>query len=352
MALRGKFPVLEHTAYLNSGTDGPIPRAAADQAREELAAEAAEGRLWTHFERRRTLTDDLRAGYARVLHCEPDDVAVTSGTSAGLGYVLAGLDLGPGDEVVTSDDEHPGLIGPLIAARQRGATVREVPFSRLADAVDARTTLVAASHVNWITGEISPADLAEVPVPVILDGAQGAGAIDVDVKALNCAAYAAAGQKWLCGADGTGMLYLQAEFGARVRTIAPGYFAFEDASKGMDSTLRTTGRRFDGQISREAVALSLTALNVLEQHGLASIFDSAADLADRFAAALAEAGYTIAPRGRSTLVSFVHPDPPAARERLAAAGVAVRHLPGRPYLRASVGAWNDESDLERLLEAL
>jgi L-cysteine/cystine lyase len=310
MALRGKFPVLEHTAYLNSGTDGPIPRAAADQAREELAAEAAEGRLWTHFERRRTLTDDLRAGYARVLHCEPDDVAVTSGTSAGLGYVLAGLDLGPGDEVVTSDDEHPGLIGPLIAARQRGATVREVPFSRLADAVDARTTLVAASHVNWITGEISPADLAEVPVPVILDGAQGAGAIDVDVKALNCAAYAAAGQKWLCG------------------------------------------RRFDGQISREAVALSLTALNVLEQHGLASIFDSAADLADRFAAALAEAGYTIAPRGRSTLVSFEHPDPPAARERLAAAGVAVRHLPGRPYLRASVGAWNDESDLERLLEAL
>jgi L-cysteine/cystine lyase len=352
MALRDEFEVLEHTAYLNSGTDGPIPRAAAEQARVEIAAQAAEGRLWPHFERRHELSDELRAGYARVLGADAEDVAVTSGTSAGLGQVLAGMDLGPGDEIITSQDEHPGLIGPLIAARQRGASVRAVPFAQLAEAVDARTTLVAASHVNWITGEIAPADLADVPVPVVLDGAQGAGAIPLDVKALNCAAYAAAGQKWLCGADGTGMLYLKPEFGRRVRTIAPGYGAFEDGTKGLDSILRTNGRRFDGQLSRESVAFSLTALQVLENEGLDAIFERAADLADRFAAALADAGYTVAPRGRSTLIAFEYPDPEAARERLAAAGVAVRNLPGHPYLRASVGAWNDESDLERLLAAL
>lgn len=352
MGLRDEFDVLQHTAYLNSGTDGPIPRAAAEQARAEIAAEAAEGRLWPHFERRRALTDELRAGYARVLNCDPDEVAVTSGTSTGLALVLAGLDLGPGDEVITSDSEHPGLIGPLIAARARGVTVRAVPFARLADAVDARTTLVAASHVNWITGEIAPAELADVPVPVILDGAQGAGAVEVDVRALKCATYAAAGQKWLCGADGTGMLYVEPEFGARVRTIAPGYAAFEDPSKGLDATLRTTGRRFDGQISREAVAFSLAALEVLEKHGLAEIFERAADLADRFAEALNAAGHAVAPRGRSTLVAFEHPDPEAARQRLAEAGVALRNLPGYPYLRASVGAWNDESDLDRLLAAL
>jgi L-cysteine/cystine lyase len=352
MALRDEFEVLEHTAYLNAGTDGPIPRAAAEQARVEIAAQAAEGRLWPHFERRHELSDELRAGYARVLGADAEDVAVTSGTSAGLGQVLAGMDLGPGDEILTSQDEHPGLIGPLIAARRRGASVRAVPFAQLAEAVDARTTLVAASHVNWITGEIAPAELADVPVPVVLDGAQGAGAIPLDVHALNCAAYAAAGLKWLCGADGTGMLYLKPEFGRRVRTIAPGYGAFEDGAKGLDSILRTSGRRFDGQLSRESVAFSLTALQVLENEGLDAIFERAADLADRFAAALAEAGYTVAPRGRSTLIAFEYPDPEAARERLAAAGVAVRNLPGHPYLRASVGAWNDESDLERLLAAL
>src|SRR3954452_10962914 len=186
MALRDAFPVLEQIAYLNAGTDGPIPAAAVEQARTELESQLAEGRIWPHFERRRELADQLRAGYARVMHCEPEEVAVTSGTSSGLGYVLAGMDLGSHDEIITSDSEHPGLLGPLIAARHRGAKVRAVPFMELANAVDAKTTLVAASHVNWINGEIAPAELAQVNVPVILDGAQGAGAVEVDVKALGC----------------------------------------------------------------------------------------------------------------------------------------------------------------------
>src|SRR5262245_34797822 len=105
---RTHFPVLDHVAYLNAGTDGPIPREATESARAELAAELEEGRIWPHFERRRQLQDDLRAGYAALVNCEPDDIAVTSGTSAGLGLVLAGMDLGPGDEIVTSDAEHPG----------------------------------------------------------------------------------------------------------------------------------------------------------------------------------------------------------------------------------------------------
>ncbi len=352
MAFRDEFPVLERIAYLNAGTDGPIPRAAIELAQQELEAELTEGRLWPHFMRRRDLTDELRAGYAQVMACAVEDVAVTSGTSYGLGSVLAGMDVGPGDEIVTSDAEHPGLLGPLIAARHRGATVREVPFAELANGVRATTTLVAASHVNWITGEVAPAELAEVPVPVILDGAQGSGAVPVDVGKLGCVAYAAAGQKWLCGADGTGMLWLDPEFGERVRTMMPGYPAFDDASRGLESTLRAGGARFDSPLPRESVAFSLAALRVLLAADLPAQLERAADLADRYAAALGEAGYTVAGRGRSTLVSFEYPDPPATRERLAEAGIAVRDLPNHPYIRVSVGAWNDESDLERLLAAL
>ena len=352
MDLRAQFPVLERIAYLNAGTDGPLPRAAVEQAREELAAEAEDGRVWPHFERRMQLMDDLRAGYASLLNCAPDDVAITSGTSAGLGAVLAGLDLGPGDEIVTSDAEHPGLVGPLIAARERGATVRAVPIHELANAVRATTTLVAASHVSWITGELAPAELADAPVPVILDGAQGAGAVPVDVQALGCAAYAAAGQKWLCGADGTGLLYVAPDFGEQVRTVAPGYHAFEDTSKGLASPLRAVTKRFDGALPREGVALSLAALDLLVAAGLDEVHERAAALAGEFARALADAGYTVAPRDRTTLVAFEVPDPAELRGRLAEGGVAVRNLPGYPYLRVSVGAWNDESDLERLLSAL
>jgi L-cysteine/cystine lyase len=352
VAFRDEFPVLQTIAYLNAGTDGPLPRAAIELAREELQAELDEGRLYSHFTRRHELADQLREGYARLVSCEADDVAVTSGTSFGLGAVMAGMDLGPTDEIITTDTEHPGLVGPLIAARHRGATVRAVPMKELANAVTAKTTLVAASHVSWITGEMTPPELAEVGVPVILDGAQGAGAVPVDVAELGCVAYAAAGQKWLCGADGTGFLYLRHEFGERVRTVAPTYFSFEDTSKGLDSALRPGARRLDTPLSREVLATSVAALQLLEAEGFETIFERAADLAERFVAALEERGRTVAARDRSTLIAFEDPDPETTRQALLEKGIAVRNLPGHPYLRASVGAWNDESDLERLLAAL
>ena len=128
-ALRAQFPILERVAYLNAGTDGPVPRAAQEAVAGELASELEEGRAHAHFERRFELQDELRAGYAELLGCTPDDIALTTSTSEGLGKVLAGMDIGPGDEIVTSDEEHPGLIGPLIAARERGAEIRAVPFA-------------------------------------------------------------------------------------------------------------------------------------------------------------------------------------------------------------------------------
>jgi L-cysteine/cystine lyase len=351
--LRAEFPVFERLAYLNAGTDGPIARAAADAAAEALRAELSEGRIHAHFERRRELFEELREGYARVLGCAVDDVALTTSTSDGIARVLAGLDLGRDDEILTSDQEHPGLIGPLIAARMRGAAVRTAPMRDLADAVGPKTTLVACSHVNWITGETVPAALADVGVPVVLDGAQGAGAIPLDMARLGCAAYAAAGQKWLCGADATGMLYVAPEFRERIRPVGPAYMAFADASQGLDSTLHTDARRYDtASVSREGVAFTLAAIELLESYGLDDVYTTAAQLAATFAEALRERGKTVAPRDDTTLVAWEDPDPEATRDRLTEAGIVIRNLPHTPYLRASVGAWNDSSDLEKLLEAL
>src|SRR5215213_765121 len=352
-ALRAEFPVLERVAYLNAGTDGPLAAAAVRFAREELASELAEGRATPHFERRFELQGRLREGYARVLGCPAEDVALTTSTSEGIGAVMAGMDLGPGDEIVSSDQEHPGVIGPLKAARDRGATVRLVPFSELANAVSATTTLVVCSHVGWVSGELAPAELAEVDVPVLLDGAQGSGAVPIDVTALNCAAYAAAGQKWLCGADGTGMLYVSPRWRERIRPVAPSYISFEDTTRGLESPYKDDARRYDTpSLSREVVALSLGALEVLERHDFDDVLARSRTQAAELARRLADAGHTVAPRGDSTLVAWEDADPERTRDRLRDAGIAVRNLPGRPLLRASVGAWNDDEDLERLLGAL
>jgi selenocysteine lyase/cysteine desulfurase len=351
--LRAEFPVLERLAYLNTGTDGPVPAAAWRAARAALDDQLEGGRWTPHFEARLSAQAALREGYARVLGCAVQDVALTTSTSEGVGSVLAGMDLGPGDEIVTSDQEHPGVLGPLRAARERGATVRMVAVRDLADAVGPRTRVVACSHVSWVGGEVAPEALGSLDVPVVLDGAQGAGAVPVDVAALGCAAYAAAGQKWMCGADGTGMLYVSPAFREQLRVVAPAYVSLEDASQGMDSPLRDGARRFDTpSLARESAAFSLAALEVLERFGLDEVHERAAELANSLVERLTAIGRVVAPRGRTTLVAWEEADPAATRARLADAGVIVRDLPGRPYLRASVGAWNDEEDLERLVGAL
>jgi len=354
LGLRAEFPVLRNLAYLNAGTDGPLPARAVQAVADELAREAADGRTSAHFERRTELNGLLREAYARALGAEPADVALTTCTSEGIAQVLDGFELHAGDEIVTSDEEHPGLLGALGAARElRGVSIREVPFGELAEAVGPRTRLLACSHVGWVSGLLAPAALAELDVPVLLDGAQGVGAVPVDVRALGCDAYAGAGQKWLCGPDGTGMLWVAPRLRERLAVTRRGYVNLAEPNDGVDAPLHEDARRFDTMsLSAEAVACALASIELLESAGWSAVHERASTLAARLAELLAERGRAVAPRDNTTLISFDSDDAETERDALAERGCVVRNIPGRPWLRASVGAWNDENDFERLLESL
>ncbi|MCW3028826.1 MAG: aminotransferase class, partial [Solirubrobacterales bacterium] len=338
--LRAQFPVLARLAYLNAGTDGPLAARAARAATEELQRELEDGRAQAHFARRKELTEELRAAYATALGCAAVDVAVTTCTTEGIAVTIGGLGLSSGDEILTSDEEHPGLLGALGAARAlNGVEVREVPLPEIAEAVGPRTRLVACSHVGWMSGVTAPAELAELDVPVLLDGAQGVGAVDVDLRSLGCDAYAGAGQKWLCGPDGTGMLYVTPALRERLQVTRRGYGNLADPNEGLDAQPHDDARCFDSlALSAEAVACAVSAIGVLESAGWSSVHERGRMLARRLAELLVEHGREPAPRGDTTLVSFTSADPEAEREQLAENGVIVRNIPGRPWLRASVGA--------------
>ena len=352
--LRKEFPVLESVAYLNAGTDGPLPGAAAQAGAEELLGEARRGRAGEHFERRRELADELRAAYADALACEPAELALTTCTSDGLSSVIDGMQLSEGDEILTSDEEHPALLGALSAVRAlRGVSIRTVPLASIAEAVTEHTQLVACSHISWMSGQLAPAELAQLEVPVVLDGAQGVGAVPVDVRALGCDAYAGAGQKWLCGPDGLGMLYLAPSFMERLQVSRRGYGNLFDPGAGLDAKLHEDARRFDTfSLSAEALATALTAVRTLERAGWATVHEHAIARAARLVELLTSNGRAVSPRGASTLVSFSSADPLGERTRLAEQQVILRDIPDQPLLRASVGAWNDESDFQRLLDSL
>jgi L-cysteine/cystine lyase len=198
-----------------------------------------------------------------------------------------------------------------------------------------------------------PPGLARAGVPVLLDGAQGVGAVDVDVTQLGCAFYAGSGQKWLCGPVGSGMLWVAPAWRERLAPIGATYLNLDDPAAGLDSPPRPDARRHDAPaISAEASAVAVAANDAIGAHGWPEARTRAVALAAALADRLAASGRTVAPRGPTTLVSWEDPDPEATRDRLAERDVVVRNLPGTSYLRASVGAWNDEDDLERLLAAL
>jgi selenocysteine lyase/cysteine desulfurase len=354
-ALRAQFPVLERLAYLNTGSVGPLARAAADAAEADMRGQLDEGRGGrAHFEHATALADRLRTRVARLLGCEPWEVALNGATTDGVNSVLAGLDLQPGDEIVTSDEEHPGLLAPLALARERdGIELRIAPFEEIADAVSVTTRLVACSHVSWVTGRVVDVEaLAASPAPVLLDGAQGLGAVPVDVGELGCEYYAASGQKWLCGPVGSGYLYVRENATDAIRPAWPGYGTLSDSLRPLDLPLVDGAARFDtGFPPSHRSAWSLAALDVLEQFGIAALQERAATLTGALADQLAAGGLTVAAHGRSTLVSWEAADPQAEAARLLDAGLLVRDLPGTPYVRASVGGWTADEELERLVAA-
>jgi L-cysteine/cystine lyase len=300
------------------------------------------------------LASRVRAGYAGVLGCDEADVALTGSTTDGVNTVLGGLDLLPGDEIVTSDEEHPGLLAPLGRARRRcGVEVKVVPFNSVADAVTPLTRLIACSHVSWASGRVAdiPA-FAATGVPVLLDAAQALGAIPVDMTELGCDYYAASGQKWLCGPAGSGCLYVKRERLDEIVVPWPGYASLADPARALEFEPAEGAKRLDhGFPVPLRSAWALASLEVFAEAGWDWIHERARTLAAWLADRLAELGLEVTPRGPSTLISWKAEDPPAEVDRLAAQGFIVRSIPALGLMRASVGAWSSEEELEALARA-
>ena len=352
-ALRAAFPVMETRAYLNAGTDGPVPAAGVAAAAAELEREAAEGRdaralrappgAGCRDARGLRRPAGLRDRRRRAHHLDERghrDGARRAWTSA---------------RATRSSPATPSTPASTGRSSRRARTRRERAHRavrRPGRRGRPETRLVACSHVSWVTGELAPAELADLDVPVVLDGAQGLGAVPLDVRALGCAAYAAAGQKWLCGPDGTrdavrgaGVARAHRPDAARLQLASP------TPPRAWPPSHKPTPPLRRPRSPAEALAF----------------LDAATGTWASSAGRPSTSGPPASPSGWRTRCARAAPRWPARPRRswpgvsptrrrrasaLAEQGIVVRDLPGRGLLRASVGAWNDEGDLERLLEAL
>jgi len=346
---RALFPVLEHVAFLNAGTFGPLAQPVADAMAAALERDLVGGRLGApYLERMLAEREALRGSLAALVGADPGRVALTSSTTDGCNIVLAGLGLAAGDEVVTTTDEHFGLLGPLGASPARVVVVQPDP-DVIAAAVTPRTRLLALSQVLWTTGaELPVAELRETTgVPVLVDGAQSVGALPVSFRGMDFLTIS--GQKWLCGPDATGALVVAEPEALRV--ASPGYLA--QASYEPDGSFepRAGAARFEPNWwSASALAGLDAALRIRPDWW----YEHASAMAARCRSALSATLEVVTPPTRSTVVSFrpQAADTAALVERLWLEGVGVRDLPGRGLVRASLGWWTSDADVDRLIQAL
>ncbi len=368
--IRSQFPVLDEYIYMNTGSVGPIPMMSAVRLQEEAGRELQEGRILPEsFKRAQALENRLREQFADAFRATPEEIALTHLTTEGVNFALWSLDWQHDDELLISDQEHPAILAPAqVLAERFGVKVIQAPVTaddertvmEFSQRLSGKTRMVAFSHVACNTGQRLPAErLVEMAkqanVLSLVDGAQSAGALPLDLGSLGADFYAIPGQKWLCGPEDTGALFVNRRCVAQSRQSFVGYHSGIFANGYMP---HQDARRFEvGSRYKPALAALSTSLHfVCSQVGISFATQRIQTLAAYARQRLAsEPGVNvITPARHAGLVSFTVADldPEQAYLQLAEQKVVIRWIKQPRCLRASLGFFNTEVEVDSLAASL
>ena len=378
-AVRAALPCLAAAIQLNSGSVGPMPAevaaAMAQLADYERDFGRAQVEYWHETAQR---IDEARAGVAAVLGADLDEIALTHAVTDGMNVGTWAVDWRDGGRAVTTCHEHPGGVGPLymvcdrfgidLAFAEFGVNAPDdeivAQFERL---ITPGTKLVSLSHVLWTSGMVLPvrriADIAhDRGALVLVDGAQAAGAIPVNVRDLGADLYAVPAQKWLLGPEGLGALWVAHELLERERAHSTfaSYNTFETSDSRGNRTLQSDARRFQVVgFHRPSVVGMARAIGWLTMYvGLDFVHRRGAEMAGYAADQLAgiEGVDVLTPRDRMAgLISFRIRgwEIEAALQQLEARTFAIaRTIPMVDAIRISVGFWTTEDEIDRFLDGV
>jgi len=279
---------------MNTGWAGPTTTQVLRRIAETLEQESAVGPASAKgVAIGREANNEARVAVASMLNAAEVDVTLTHSTREGVNVVLYGMDWKPGDELLICDLEHPALTSPAnVLAQRMGVKVNSVAIPALSQqseilnlvksALNKRTKIVALSHIQYTCGLRMPikeiSSMAhEMGIPVLVDGAQSFGQIDVNVDDLGCDFYALSGQKWLMGPVGTGALYVHPE---RRNMIEP-LFSTNALEASHDTTERRPLARFGLVSQSPGLAAGFSeSIRIASEIGIGNIEQHAMSLAD------------------------------------------------------------------------
>ncbi|MSQ32587.1 MAG: aminotransferase class V-fold PLP-dependent enzyme [Dehalococcoidia bacterium] len=237
--IREAIPATSHGLYFNTGWSGPSPRPVVERIKEWLEYESYNGPTSKPvFERHIELMNSVRSTIASFVGATADEITLTQNTTEGIHLIINGIQWKPGDEMIICDLEHPSVSIPAYYMPKRQSVTLKILdtnptaskaeiLEMFAKAISHKTKLVFFSHVQYACGLKMP--LAEIAAMahhagawVLVDGAQAAGHLDLDMRVLDADFYCFPGHKWILGPDGIGATYIKKDLIGQIETSKMG----------------------------------------------------------------------------------------------------------------------------------
>ena len=360
-------------AYLDHAAVGPLSGPAMEAVQRFANQAAFQGdTVWPQWAAQ---IEVLRTDVADLLNADSAEICMIPNTTTGINLVAEGWPWNRGDNIVIPEDEFPGNLFPWMNQSNRGVELRVVPrrgeevhVDDLIAQVDAHTRMIAVSWVGYASGfRIDVQSLVQkahdLGVLVFLDAIQGLGMYDLDLQSTPVDFLAADGHKWMLGPEGSGVAMIRKEHLPKLRCGNVGWGSvkqsFNYAEPSFD--LRDTASRYEsGSANMVGIAALSASVKIFQRirqlHGPHAIGNRVIELSTRLHQKLGEIGITSRLPSqqdhRSGIVTFQVPgcEPAEVRRQCLAENVVVSCRGGG--IRASIHAYNDDSDLERLVNVV
>ena len=264
---REQFPGLTNKVYFNFGGQGTMPQSASTaiinthRYIQEVGPFSLEINAWLNSE-----VASVRKEIATELGTTSNTITLTENVTAGCNIALWGIDWQPGDRILMTDCEHPGVIAAVgEISRRHGVEVAICPILTTLNEGDpvavieqhltSKTRLVVLSNLLWNTGQILP--LAEIVklchnytesdrlVQVLVDAAQSVGSLPLNLGEVKPDYYAFTGHKWLCGPAGVGGLYISPEAFSQLKPTFIGWRGININKQGQPQAWKDNGEKFE-----------------------------------------------------------------------------------------------------------
>lgn len=360
--IRRQFPVTENSTYLNSAAAGPLSRATAAAATEHYQQMMSDGDI--HWDEWLAKREDVRRKVAAFINAEPEEIALTTNTSSGMNVIIDALETH--GEVISCDLEFPVSTLPWMNRRIPVHLVKsvagEVRLDDVRAAMNVRTGIICMSHVQYSTGfriDLEELGNAKRGHALVVNASQSAGAFAIDVKRMKVDALCATGHKWMLSGYGSGFVYLSKELLERSKPRAIGWLSVEDPYSDRNDEIHL---RHDAAARAElgcphfAGMFALGAsVDLLASAGIKNIEERVLFLNRVLTNRLNDSGWKVlSPLGdermRSAETLVFAEDPAGVVARLAEQKIIVTKKP--QGIRVATHFFNNEQDIERLIEAL